>query len=70
MTTDSDPEWLMRLRSAALQRPRTQFQEIRWADLQQLLRERDFLLERSDNATRQTLAEMQRHHYGRGPASP
>lgn len=69
MTTDSDREWLMRLRSAAVQRPRTQFQKIRWADLQQLLRERDFLLARSDNATRQTLAEMQ-HHYGRGPASP
>lgn len=39
----TEPTWLSRLRPAAKQRPRTQKVEIRWHDLQELLRERDTL---------------------------
>lgn len=39
----SEPFWLMRMRQAAKQRPRTSFVKIRWTELQYLLRERDAL---------------------------
>lgn len=38
-----EPHWLMRMRQAAKQRPRTRFIKIRWIELQYLLRERDAL---------------------------
>ena len=67
MSENEEPDWLTRLRGAAHQRPRTQFQKIRWADLQQLLRERDFLLGQADERTKQAINDMQSQHYGRGP---
>lgn len=39
----TEPPWLRAMRFAARQRPRTQFQRIRWAHLQNLLREYDML---------------------------
>jgi hypothetical protein len=67
MTTSPDPEWLTRLRGAAKQRPRTQFQKIRWSDLQRLLHERDLLLAEASSSTRETILTMEEHEYGRGP---
>jgi hypothetical protein len=67
MTTSPDPEWLTRLREAAKQRPRTQFQKIRWADLQKLLHERDLLLTEASSSTRATILSMEKLDYGRGP---
>lgn len=64
MPDASEPDWLSRLREAAHQRPRTQFQKIRWADLQQLLRERDFMLGQADERTRDAIEEMEGQHYG------
>jgi hypothetical protein len=45
MADQIEPEWLMRMRQASVQRPRTQFQKVRWADIQALLREHALLLE-------------------------
>ncbi len=59
MTTSPDPEWLTRLREAAKQRPRTQFQKIRWSDLQRLLHERDLLLAEASSSTRETILTME-----------
>ena len=67
MDNGQEPDWLQRLRQAAIQRPRTQFDKVRWADLQQLLRERDFLRSQADERTRAALEAMQENHYGRGP---
>lgn len=39
----TEPPWLSAMRFAARQRPRTQFQKIRWSHLQNLLREYDML---------------------------
>jgi hypothetical protein len=55
---------LTRLRALAQQRPRTQFAEIRWHDLQELLREHDHLWHDASEETRSTL-ESTRHEYGR-----
>jgi branched-subunit amino acid transport protein AzlD len=38
-----EPYWLMRMRQAAKQRPKTRFVKIRWLELQYLRRERDAL---------------------------
>lgn len=67
MAETEEPDWLVRMRQAAVQRPRTQFQKVRWSDLQQLLRERDYLLAQAGESTILTLQEMQKHQYGRGP---
>ena len=53
-----------RLRPAAKQRPRTQKVEIRWHDLQELLRERDVLWHRAPTDLRTSL-EAARQEYGR-----
>ena len=58
------PGWLTRLRSAAQQRPRTQFLRIRWHDLQELLRESDALWRAAADKTRMALRATQ-HEYGR-----
>lgn len=62
---DSEPGWLTRLRPAANQRPRTQKVEVRWHDLQELLRERDVLWHAASPETRAQLEAM-RQEYGRG----
>lgn len=59
MVDTEEPAWLGRLRPAAKQRPRTQFVKVRWHDLQQLLRERDYLVHRADAETRAALMSMQ-----------
>jgi hypothetical protein len=59
-----EPSWLTRLRPAASQRPRTQFIEIRWHDLQELLRERDALWHAASKETKAQL-EAARREYGR-----
>jgi hypothetical protein len=59
-----EPKWLIRLRPAAKQRPRTQFIKIRWHDLQELLRERDFLWNQASPETRSAI-EALRREYGR-----
>ena len=64
MTDNEEPGWLTRLRGRAGQRPRTQFTEIRWHDLQELLRERDFLWHEAYTETRSTVEKLQRE-YGR-----
>jgi hypothetical protein len=67
MADTDEPEWLLRLRSAAHQRPRTQFQRVRWADLQQLLRQRDYLLAHADDDSKAYIALLAHEDYGRGP---
>jgi hypothetical protein len=64
MSAAHEPEWLNRLRQAATQRPRTQFTKVRWADVQQLLRERDFLLSQAGAEVQAALADMERHDHG------
>jgi len=64
MSDTDEPAWLTRLRPAATQRPRTQFLEIRWHDLQELLRERDALWH-SASAETKTAIEATRREYGR-----
>ncbi|MHA7146544.1 hypothetical protein ACX80U_17685 [Arthrobacter sp. TmT3-37] len=56
----SEPYWLIRMRQAALQRPRTRFVKIRWTELQQLLRERDALWQAATPSTRKTLLDLQK----------
>lgn len=53
-----EPYWLMRLRQAAKQRPRTRFVKIRWIELQYLLRERDALWLAAGPAMRERLRKM------------
>jgi len=65
---DTEPEWLQRIRPAAKQRPRTQLVKVRWHDLQELLRERDFLLHQADDETKAALAVMEAENFGRAPA--
>lgn len=60
----NEPDWLVRLRPAAKQRPRTQFVKIRWHDLQELLRERDRLWHEASEETRAAI-EATRREYGR-----
>ena len=60
----AEPSWLARLRPAAKQRPRTQKVEIRWHDLQELLRERDTLWHHATPDVRTSL-EAARQEYGR-----
>ena len=60
----SEPSWMTRLRPAAKQRPRTQKVEVRWHDLQELLRERDTLWHHADPQVRASL-EAARQEYGR-----
>jgi hypothetical protein len=55
----SEPYWLIRMRQAARQRPRTRFVRIRWNELQHLLRERDALWQAATPATRETLLALQ-----------
>jgi hypothetical protein len=64
VTDSTEPSWLTRLRPAAKQRARTQFQRIRWHDLQELLRERDALWHAASKETRTTL-EASWREYGR-----
>ncbi len=64
MTEDEEPTWLVRLRPAAKQRPRTQFISVRWHDLQELIRERDALWHAASPETRSVLEAMRRD-YGR-----
>ena len=54
----SEPGWLVSMRAAARQRPRTQFQRIRWAQLQSLLRERDALWNAATAETRAMVEAM------------
>ncbi len=55
---DTEPGWLQAMRSAAVQRPRTQFVKIRWALLQPLLRERDALWAAASPETRLMVEAM------------
>lgn len=52
------PYWLMRMRQAANQRPRTRFVKIRWLELQDLLRERDALWLAAGPAVRERLLKL------------
>lgn len=61
---NTEPGWLIRLRPAAKQRPRTQFVKIRWHDLQELLRERDRLWHEASPETRLAI-ETTHRDYGR-----
>lgn len=54
----SEPYWLIKMRQAAQQRPRTRFVKIRWIELQYLLRERDALWQASSSATRERLLAL------------
>jgi hypothetical protein len=67
MANDAEPDWMARLRAAAKQRPRTQFQKVRWSDLQQLLRVRDLLAQRADASTLELVGLLEQGSYGRGP---
>lgn len=53
-----EPYWLMRMRQAAKQRPRTRFVKIRWIELQYLLRERDALWLAAGPAMRERLLKL------------
>lgn len=53
-----EPYWLMRMRQAAKQRPRTRFVKIRWLELQYLLRERDALWLAAGPAVRERLLKL------------
>lgn len=53
---------------AAKQRPRTQDTKVPWHDLQELLRERDFLLQQANDKTKAPLAIMEAENFGRGPS--
>jgi hypothetical protein len=64
MSETDEPSWLTRLRGAAHQRPRTQFNRVRWHDLQELLRERDRLWHEASAETRRAI-EAVRREYGR-----
>lgn len=59
MVDPEEPAWLGRLRRAAKQRPRTQFVKVRWHDLEQLLRERDYLDHGADDETHAALLSIQ-----------
>lgn len=61
----TEPDWLHSMRGAAHQRPRTQFQRIRWAYLQKLLTEYDILLAAADEKTLTTIETMRKHSYAR-----
>lgn len=63
MATEST--WLDRLRDGAKQRPRTQFVKVRWHDLQQLVRQRDFLMDAADSVTRKAAEQLGAADYGR-----
>lgn len=65
MASHDEPSWLARLRQQAQQRPRTQFVKARWADIQELLRQRDFLLSQASVETRTALRDLERNEYGR-----
>ena len=67
MGDTDEPDWMTRLRDAAKQRPRTQFQKVRWSDLQQLLRVRDLLAQAADAATLEPVRTLEHEGYGRGP---
>ncbi|MEO5315554.1 hypothetical protein PV772_15800 [Pseudarthrobacter sp. CC12] len=54
----TEPYWLMRMRQAAKQRPRTRFVKIRWLELQYLLRERDALWLAAGPAVRERLLKL------------
>lgn len=58
MPDDTEPEWLQRIRPSAKQRPRTQYVKVRWHDLQELLRERDFLLHQASRKTKAALGSL------------
>ncbi|WP_307275971.1 hypothetical protein [Arthrobacter sp. W4I7] len=53
-----EPYWLVRMRQAAKQRPKTRFVKIRWLELQYLLRERDALWLAAGPAVRQRLLKL------------
>lgn len=53
-----EPYWLMRMRQAAKQRPRTRFVKIRWLELQYLLRERDALWLAAGPVVRERLLKL------------
>jgi hypothetical protein len=55
-----EPAWLAALRAAAQQRPRTQFQRVRWSHLQHLLREYDLLWNPAPEVTRDLLLAAQK----------
>lgn len=54
----NQPEWMGRLREAAVERPRTRFRKIAWADLQKLLQERDLLWHDATPKTRDRLESL------------
>lgn len=63
---DESPRWLTTIRGAAKQRPRTQLgPRIRWAYLQQLLREYDYLTSHADERTLAEISNMREHDYTR-----
>lgn len=54
----TEPYWLMKMREAAKQRPRTRFVKIRWIELQHLIRERDALWQAANPALREGLLAL------------
>lgn len=61
----SEPYWLIRMRQAARQRPRTRFVKIRWIEVQHLLRERDALWQAATPSTREKLLALrEKDDYG------
>lgn len=56
----SEPYWLVKMRQAAKQRPRTRFVKIRWIELQHLLRERDALWQAASPATQDRLLALRK----------
>lgn len=71
MADNIEPDWLTRMRQASVQRPRTQFQKVRWADIQALLREHALLLEAADVNTLRAIDALRREQNPmiRGPQS-
>lgn len=55
----TEPYWLIRMRQAVRQRPRTRFVKICWNELQHLLRERDALWQAATPTTREKLLALQ-----------
>jgi hypothetical protein len=63
---DDEPVFLTTARRAAMQRPRTQLgPRVRWAYLQQLLGEYDYLTSHADDRTLTEIAKMREVDYTR-----
>lgn len=63
MASEGEPAWLARLRPAARRRPRANHVQVRWLDLQQLLRQRDLLVHRADAETLAAIEALEAEDY-------